>query len=57
MQITLHKKHDTYGWQAITTLPSDSPLWDKADVEWIDTLFKCCTDVLTVGDTMYQLTY
>ena len=57
MQITLHKKHDVNGWQAITTLPSDSPLWDKADVEWIDTLFKCCTDVLTVGDTMYELTY
>ena len=56
MQITIHQR-GAHGWESVKTLPSDSPSWDKIDKEWIDELFHCCTDVLTIGDTMYQLTY
>jgi hypothetical protein len=56
MYITLHQQGQ-HGWEKIKTLPSDSKEWDKIDQEWITELFYCCTDVLTVGDTMYQLEY
>lgn len=54
MNITLHER-DENGWYKVKTLPSDSPRWDDIDREWIDELFHCCTDVLTVGNIMYQL--
>lgn len=57
LYITLHMKHDTDGWQTIKTLPSDSQEWDKEDQDWITELFHCATDCLTVGDTMYSLSF
>jgi len=56
LYITLHQKL-AYGWEEIKTLPSDSKQWDKVDNEWIDTLFHCATDSLTVGHTMYTLNH
>lgn len=51
----MHKKTEQDGWESIKTLPSDSKQWDDDDNMWIDELFHCCTDCLTVGDTMYTL--
>jgi hypothetical protein len=56
LTITLHKQGQ-HGWEPVITLPSDSDKWDKIDQEWITELFHCCAEVLTIGDTMYQLNY
>lgn len=55
LYITLHQKNGRDGWRAVKTLPSDSAEWDKADQEWISELFHCCTDVITIGHSMYEL--
>lgn len=55
LYITLHQKTERDGWQAIKTLPSDSPEWAIEDQEWITELFHCATDCLTIGHTMYSL--
>lgn len=54
LYITLHQKNK-HGWEEIKTLASDSKEWDKVDQDWINTLFNCSTDCLTVGNTMYTL--
>ena len=52
--ITMHKR-DENGWQEVKTHYADSTKWDDIDRGWISELFSSASNVLTVGNIMYEL--
>ena len=55
MNITMHvmTKHD--GWQRQCTRPYQHPRWDDFDRAWIDEMLRDGSEVLTIGEIMYNV--
>ena len=56
MQIVIRSNKGPQGWARATMAPLDSATWDQVDNEWIQWLVDHGEHVVTIGETMYQIT-
>jgi len=53
-QVIIHTKGDE-GWAQAKMGPINSKSFGKTDREWIDWMVAHDSDVVTIGDTIYQI--
>lgn len=56
MTHVIRHARDDQGWSRAKFAPIDSSTWDRFDREWIQWMKDRGETVVTIGDTMYQIT-